>query len=262
MKLTPTWWVITLALPAAVLLLFPPPLRRYAFAAMVSLDLGHTVAPIIAAWSRQDLRRLMLGRKKQCILWPLAALLVAVAIGAATQFGWTTYDPRVPHADFMLTDADNFYPMLCWGYWLWNIYHFGMQNFGFARLCGLPGSRRTQRIVGLGLTSAAMVALPHVLRSPPLFLALIATISVNHWIVELDLSSRIAGRWLVPVSLFLGSIAFMWTIPTENGNLIRVIPWLLSARMGLGFVHFLYDRWLYRFSDPAVQATIGKAVFG
>jgi hypothetical protein len=33
----------------------------------------------------------------------------------------------------------------------------------------------------------------------------------------------------------------------------------VALRTGLGFVHFLYDRWVYRFGDPAVRAIVGSA---
>jgi hypothetical protein len=35
----------------------------------------------------------------------------------------------------------------------------------------------------------------------------------------------------------------------------------VGGRLGLGFVHFLYDRRIYRFSDPMVGATIGREIF-
>ena len=40
--------------------------------------------------------------------------------------------------------------------------------------------------------------------------------------------------------------------------MIRVIPVIICARMGLGFVHFLYDRWVWKLRDPLVRATIGR----
>ena len=46
------------------------------------------------------------------------------------------------------------------------------------------------------------------------------------------------------------------------------LPWwvratipAVSLRLGLGFVHFLYDRWLWKLSDPMVRAMIGKDLF-
>lgn len=35
----------------------------------------------------------------------------------------------------------------------------------------------------------------------------------------------------------------------------------VGFRLGLGFVHFLYDRWIYKLSNPQVRATIGRDIF-
>ena len=51
-------------------------------------------------------------------------------------------------------------------------------------------------------------------------------------------------------------------IPVFAPRQAGYLPLFLSARFGLGFVHFLYDRWLYKFSDPEVGATIGQDIFG
>jgi hypothetical protein len=53
-------------------------------------------------------------------------------------------------------------------------------------------------------------------------------------------------------------MGFVRMIPTPAGNMIRVVPVVICARMGLGFVHFLYDRWIWKLSDPQVRATIGS----
>ena len=37
---------------------------------------------------------------------------------------------------------------------------------------------------------------------------------------------------------------------------------VVGLRLGLGFVHFLYDRWIYKLSDPRVRATIGADLLG
>lgn len=47
-------------------------------------------------------------------------------------------------------------------------------------------------------------------------------------------------------------------VPTPGGMMIRVIPVLICGRLGLGFVHFLYSRWVWKFSDPRVRATISR----
>jgi hypothetical protein len=36
---------------------------------------------------------------------------------------------------------------------------------------------------------------------------------------------------------------------------------VIASRVSLGFVESLYDRWIWKFSDPEVRATIGKDLF-
>ena len=43
---------------------------------------------------------------------------------------------------------------------------------------------------------------------------------------------------------------------------VRVTAIAVSIRLGLGFVHFCYDRWIYKLSDPAIRTTIGADLFG
>jgi hypothetical protein len=43
------------------------------------------------------------------------------------------------------------------------------------------------------------------------------------------------------------------------GFTIHVTMTALALRVGLGFVHFLYDGWIYKLSDPAVRAIIWPA---
>ena len=55
--------------------------------------------------------------------------LAAVAVGAATSLGLTSYIKKSHHM-FLLTDLSNPFSILVWVYMVWNAYHFGMQNFG------------------------------------------------------------------------------------------------------------------------------------
>jgi hypothetical protein len=100
----------------------------------------------------------------------------------------------------------------------------------------------------------------------------IAVYSVNHWVVAIGLSSHVysarclrfrTGAWLYTLAMLMaGAIGFLWLIPTPNGTLLRVvIPVVVSARLGFGFVHFLYDRWVWKMADPRVRATIGRDLF-
>jgi hypothetical protein len=73
----------------------------------------------------------------------------------------------------------------------------------------------------------------------------------------------------------LGGIGFMWSAPAwvwrawgypiparapDYALISHVVPALLSLRFGPSFVHFLYDRHIWKMSDPEVRAIIGPAL--
>lgn len=117
-----------------------------------------------------------------------------------------------------------------------------------------------------------------------------AIIGLNHWLVAIGLASHVHGNerraepiWFALALIVLGLIAFAalfvrWPPPQVIAMTVfgpRIIPmpmleperWLsftttaVGLRLGLGFAHFLYDRWLYKMSNPAVRATIGSNLF-
>jgi hypothetical protein len=93
----------------------------------------------------------------------------------------------------------------------------------------------------------------------------VAVYSVNHWLVAIGLSSHVSPfrPWVFAGAMLLaGAIGFLWLMPTQHGNMFRAVPIVVCARFGLGFVHFLYDRWIWKLSNPAVRATIGNDLFG
>jgi hypothetical protein len=153
-------------------------------------------------------------------------------------------------------------------YWTWNIYHFGMQNFGVLSLYkrNTPRSvdgRVRDGLLCLGITALGMGLLPYFLREKLTFLLLAQGLSFNHWLVDIGLSSRVARHpWVFIGSLLaLGSAGFLWLVPRADHIATKPIMAVIAARWGLGFVHFLYSRWVWRLNDPAVRATIGRDLF-
>jgi hypothetical protein len=102
---------------------------------------------------------------------------------------------------------------------------------------------------------------------------------MNHWLVAIGLSSHVHARDRSAVAfstalLGLGTIVFALLfvalpfcgLHSTSGPV--PLPWwvratmpAVSLRLGLGFVHFLYDRWLWKLSDPVVRSTIGADLF-
>ena len=88
-------------------------------------------------------------------------------------------------------------------------------------------------------------------------------VSMNHWLTAIGLAGIVSRRAaLFPVivvgagtALFCALFIRGWVIPT------RVAGAAVAFRLALGIVHFLYDRWVWKFSDPQVRAAIGCDVF-
>lgn len=248
-----------LALPPSALLTF--------FAATVLLETGHSLSPIMLAWSHPGFRRRMLTRPWKYIALPAVVFSVTLAIGAATSLGWTSY-VNAPHQMFRVTDMMNPFPVVVWIYWTWNIYHFGMQWFGMVCLYRRDrpislNQRLDCKIICLGLTAFGMGVLPAITNSSTVMLVGMGVFSASHWLQEIGLCAVVSRRsWLfTAAALLMGVVGFAWMVPTPTGNFIRVIPVVISARMGLGFAHFLYDRWLWKIGDPEVRAIIGSSLF-
>lgn len=234
----------------------------YCFAAAIVIETAHTISPIVLSWSHPSLRAFMWRNWHKSVALAGLAFGVAIGVGAITQLGLTSYRPG-PHRIFYITSLSNPLPILVSVYYCWNIYHFGMQNFGVARLYkGMTGSRLWDMLILVGLTAFLYAALPRLYDGVWVFFLMIGVISLNHWLVEIGLCGRVSGHpgIFVLVVLLLGACGFLWLVPTPNGNLMHVVPIIISARVGLSFVHFLYDRWIWRMSDPEIRAIIAPAL--
>ncbi len=132
-----------------------------------------------------------------------------------------------------------------------------------------PSPPRVLYVSGL----AAMVALALQARSPFLFLVVWTS---QHWIVATGLASEAPAsgrRGAVVLALVVASIALLPFFEVEAsfdggptygdwifgafGAALRTSAWvpaLLAVGFASGFVHYLFDRSVYRFSDPAVRA--------
>jgi hypothetical protein len=253
------------------LILLPQPALFACFMCFVLLETGHSLSPIVLAWTHREFReRVIYPQPGKYLLWPGLIASVAVAIGVATQAGWTSYRPG-PGASDRITGWDNPFPLLIWFYSAWNLYHFAMQDFGVLMLWSGPSRRWVKRIgclIGLlgiyftmhGINMLGFWQMPGL---APAWLAgplMMGVVSVNHWVVDIGMSCRVTKHgWVFVIGvLLLGIVGFVWMVPTPNGMMIRMIPAMICARLGLGFVHFLYSQRIWRFSDPQVRATIGK----
>ena len=103
-----------------------------------------------------------------------------------------------------------------------------------------------------------------------------AIIGLNHWLVAIGLASHVHanhhGGSSAPFALGLmivGAILFCLLFVNlaalaTRGFSVEVLHFTVTVvgfRLGLGFVHFLYDRWVYKLSDPQVRAAIWGDIF-
>jgi hypothetical protein len=112
-----------------------------------------------------------------------------------------------------------------------------------------------------------------------------AIYTAGHWLTAIGLSSHIysvhrsksgsEAHWydapfvfaivLIVASVLCFVLLFASSTFTPSNNLIHasihITATAIGLRAGLGFVHFLYDRYIYKFSNEEVRATIGKDLF-
>jgi hypothetical protein len=103
-----------------------------------------------------------------------------------------------------------------------------------------------------------------------------AIIAINHWLVAIGLAShihanhrggstRVFSVGLIAAGMVIFCLLFvnigMLTVTGFSTDTLYFTVTAVGCRLGLGFVHFLYDRWIYKLSDPQVRATIGRDVF-
>jgi hypothetical protein len=234
------------------------------FALVVMLETGHVISPIMLVWFHRELRTLAWRRRKKFVWIALGVFGGAFSIGTVTTLGWTSFTPG-RHQIFHVTSWTNPLPVLVWIYLAWNAYHFGMQNYGiiaiYKRLNGITVRRWVDMSVAIGLT-ALFMNLAFVSDGVAVGFAILGLLSINHWLVSIGLCGMVSRRqWLFTgIVLGSGAVGFAWLIITPNGNLMVAIPVVVGIRLGMSFVHFLYDRWIWKFSDPEVRATIGRVL--
>lgn len=301
------WLWIASGLPVGLVLLYsPPPVWIVFFTFAVCLEVGHALSPIVFAWTHAGFRRLIFKYPARYLLLPGAFFLCTFAIGAATSLGWTSFvrpAQDLTGQSYAFTDLRNPFGMMVSVYFWWNVYHFGMQNFGVLTMCRTGRSARPARgtlrigswqilqprpaaIVCLAVTAFGMVILPKLLRSAEIGVVFYGMLYVNHWVVAIGLPGHVetslhesrprlrAWAFVLGV-LLLGGIGFVWlapawiwrawgySIPAREPDyflITHVVPVVLSLRFGLSFVHFLYDRYIWKMSDPEIRAIIGPAL--
>lgn len=187
-------WLLSGIPIGAALIFLPAEARLACFTVFVLLETGHSLSPIVLAWTHVSFRRqaVMAGPWKYIAI-PGAVFAVTFAIGITTGLGWTSL-VYGGHNAWRVTDWTNPLPVVMWIYWFWNIYHFGMQHFGVLRLVAPSSWRLGGMVACLAVTAFCMAAVPRLMGDQWVGFLLTGAFSVNHWVVDIGLSSWVSKR--------------------------------------------------------------------
>ena len=215
-----------------VALIFLPPQACLAiFSIAAVLVTAHEFSSIVLAWTNREFRQHMITRPAKYIGIPAAAISAAIILPL---------------------------PWIAQIFWVWNIYHFGMQNYGIAKLY----YHSADAAFYLGVTIFGMAILP--LFRPDQWIAFLAMgiFGFQHWVAAIGLASAASKNAFIflAAALLVGMIGFLWYDPRADRLSMVATPLVLGLRFGLGFTHFLYDRWVWKLSNPLVRATIGRVL--
>jgi hypothetical protein len=247
---SPWWdgfWILSGPPIGVVLMLFIPGMVLPLGIAVMVLESAHVVSPVLLAWTRPELRMIVSREWIRHIVLPMLIMATVLTAPADAVFGF---------------------------YFAWNVYHFGMQNFGVMSLYLRGGSydKRIRRsLICLAGTALFMAILPALFpaefrfdfhygsTSPPLGILCFAVLSFNHWLVDVGLSSRVA-RWHWGFIVLVLAVGVVWLV-LRNGPLsVQLVPQILVIRAGIGMVHFVYSARIWKLSDRKVRAVIGKHI--
>jgi hypothetical protein len=261
---SPWWdgfWIFS-GLPIGAALMTATLPWTWIFSVYLVLNSGHLLAPIGMAWSHSGFRQIMLAKKRKYILLPVVIVVVGVFLGATVGKIFDV-NPLTLGVRFNAKDdiARPFVIMIII-YFIWNAYHFGMQNYGFLRLYWPTSDHAKAMRWAMFVTIFCMIILPE--KFPYLMLFFMGTVIINHQTAAIGLASHVWAEhhdrtplWFAATFVMIGAL-IAWLILNTPPAVSMV---MVGLRVAVGFVHFLYDRWVYKLSDPQVRATIGRDIF-
>jgi hypothetical protein len=268
---SPSWdgiWILS-GLPIGLAMLAIP--IGIDITAFFVINTAHLISPMVVAWTNHEFRQVMIRRWTKYILIPTCVLVGAAIIGATVaktfQVNPRTLAVRVDG----WSDYERPFVLMLVLYFLWNAYHFGMQNFGVVSFYRRMQRSRKLRSVDkwscLIATAVGMIIIPKLLHVPQLSLFVFGFFMWNHSLTAIGVSSHVLGNhharspWLFASALIIAGAIGFWLMFCAPGFALRVTMTAIGLRVGLGFVHFLYDRWVYKLSDAKVRSTIGRNFF-
>lgn len=240
----------------------PFPVIIYIF---VVINTAHLFAPMAMAWSHRGFRPHMLRQKTRFIAIPVALTVAGLLLGCLSWICGSDIriNPLTLAAGFR--GMDDFFhtplALILATYFVWNIYHFGMQNYGLLRLLRPTIDKTAAMQVAMFVTVILMVVLPDKFRMEQLSLFMMGAVLYNHQLAAIGLAAHVWANhhhrsqlFFVTPLLTVGAGAAYGFYLLPPGLLLMLV---IGVRATVGFGHFLYDRWVWKLSDPTVRATIG-----
>ena len=255
------------------------------------LNTAHVISPMAVAWGHGEFRRLAMKRAVRFILIPVSILLAATALGVTVG---KEFHVNLATLTVLVDDPADYMRPFVWllpVYFVWNLYHFGAQNFGLVSLYrrGWRSSRRRAiwkwsivavTVIGMEVTKLILwgfeatghvyhgtIGVPKYWHLPAVSMFIFGFFAVNHSLVAIGLSSHVLARHyarpplLCAAALIIAGAFGFWLLFCAPGLAVRMSMTAVGFRIGLGFVHFIYDRWIWKLSDPQVRAAIGRDLF-
>lgn len=253
-------WIFSGVPIGLALALWPVPISVL-FAAFLALNSAHLVAPVVMAWSHDGFRQVMLRRKTKFIAVPLTIIALGAAAGLTVG---KTFPINPVTLGVQVRDwSDYARPLIALlpVYFAWNAFHYGMQNYGFLRLYRPAGDRALAMQIAMFATLFGLVIIPTIIHQQQVFLFLFGAVIVNHQLAAIGLSAHVWGNhhqrspWGFALALIAFGAGVAWLMLHAPQTVIMLI---VGLRVTAGFVHFLYERWDYKFSDQRVRETIGR----
>jgi hypothetical protein len=190
------------------------------------IDTSHRISPILMAWRHHGFRREMMRQPVQYIAVPVLILAAGVAAGFASQRWWADAHFINNSTGFIATSLTlNPLALLMFLHYAWNIWHFGMQNFGVATIYRLrsgisyPASQRSiDKYLFLSIQVALGIQIVFSLPVTAWMTRVPAGVVTNHAIyaalgiaafLVIMREAAISRLWFSPRILFAGSQALI-----------------------------------------------------
>jgi hypothetical protein len=203
--------------PIGLILVVLSPTVYLVLALIVLLEHAHFLSPMALAWSHAGFRQVMLRQPAKYIGAPIAIIVATTAIGVATSFFTNLHvDIGMRVRVYNLSDYKQPFVMMVVLYWLWNAYHFAMQNFGvlsiYRKKSG-SGSRQLDMAFCLFVQTAASVLVfaPHLGLRYDIVRDLYVPLALAGVLAMLVRETRLSPRMLFILTDAAGLVLVFWS---------------------------------------------------